>query len=82
MTRVAFSQGKNCSQSGKGAKGDKKGGWGRNGQSSGWAAAGSWSGKGKGKGKGQQYQQWYGEEELEWAGTESSHKGRLQAQYN
>ena len=77
VTRMAYSQGKKCSQSGKGAKGDKKGGW-----SSGWRAAGSWGGKGKGEASDQQYQQWYGEEELEWAGNESSHKGRLQAQYN
>ena len=83
VTRMAYSQGKNYSQSGKGAKGDKKRGW-----SSGWdgpeqrlGAAGSWGGKGKGQGD-QPYQQWYGEDELEWAGTESSHKGRLQAQYN
>ena len=81
---MACSHCKNYSQSGKGAKGDKKGGWssGWDGQRSVWAAAGSWGGKGKGKVRDQPYQQWYGEDELEWAGTESSHTGRLQAQYN
>ena len=53
VTRMACSQGKNYSQSGKGAKGDKKGGWssGWDGKSSGWGAAGSWGGKGKGQGR-------------------------------
>ena len=53
VTGMAYSQGKNCSQSGKGAKGDKKGGWssGWDGKSSGWGAAGSWGGKGKGQGR-------------------------------
>ena len=48
---MAYSQGKNYSLSGKGAKGGKKGGWisGWDGQSTGWGAAGSWDGKGKGK---------------------------------
>ena len=84
VTGMAFSQCMNCSQSGKGAKGDKQGGWssGWDGQSSGWVSPGSLCGKGKGKASDQQYQQWYGEEELELAGTESSYKGRLQAQYN
>ena len=70
VTRMPKSQGKNYSQSGKGAKERLGSCWelGRQGQGQGPVTSSN--------------QEWYGEEELEWAGTESSHKGRLQAQYN
>ena len=80
VTGMAFSQGKNYSQSGKGAKGDKKDGWssGWDGQSSGSASPGTWGGKGKGKASSTSS----GSVRRNLAGTESSCKGRLEAQYN